>query len=787
MKAVNTKQDWNADNTEQDRDRCCAQQDRNGLKMEQGGNGLKIEQDGSGLKIEQDGSRLKMEQDGNGCLEDDCGMMMEKEQRTSDRMLELERQVQSLLDQTAELEANNRRMLGLISEALSCISTIQSGKTYRMMLMAQRFVIQCLKTNDRRDFINWFSHRMLRKDTTAKALREFDSLEAVRIGLGRAAHRRKSEKIKKMILFASVPFYDVGGGQRSAQLARAFHSLGYRVYYIYGFPCAERGAANLFIPVDEHRRLDEISRDWLAGIMDSQTMAIFEIPYKKFEPYLDLAKKAGCYTVYEHIDNWDTSLGCLFYEAPVFERFLKKADLVTVTAEKLGEKIKEHSRRPYLYLPNAVNTEIFEPLKHYDRPSDLKRGAKTLLYFGSLWGEWFDWEKISYIARMCPDCSVNLIGDYSGCMERVRRKRKNVHFLGIKKQTDLPAYLKYTDYALLPFKGGEIGAYVSPLKIFEYIAMNVRVLAADLPDIQGYPNVFCSNSKEDWVRVIKSGRMPLKDSSVFLSENNWYARCAQLMDRSGMYHRQMPGLSVIILNYNNRNVIRRCVDTLLAHSTRYGYEIIVVDNGSTDGSYEFLAEAYQDQKILLLKNKKNGCSSGRNLGVSRACGEYLCFLDSDQWVVSDYWLDSGLDIFQTNSQIGAAGWAAGWFSKGRAAGPIADSMPNRAISSADIWYRTDIAYLGTGGLVMKKELFETIGGFDEAYDPTCFEDTDLSLQIRDAGYELAYCPYIGIMHLPHQTTKSGSRKHAKLMKRNEEYFVAKWKERRPELLEYYYV
>ncbi len=100
---------------------------------------------------------------------------------------------------------------------------------------------------------------------------------------------------------------------------------------------------------------------------------------------------------------------------------------------------------------------------------------------------------------------------------------------------------------------------------------------------------------------------------------------------------------------------------------------------------------------------------------------------------------------------------------------------------------TDIAYLGTGGLVMERRLFELTGGFDEFYDPTCFEDTDLSLEIRDAGYELAYCPYIGVMHLPHQTTQSGSRQHERLMKRNGEYFQAKWKERREELLEYYYV
>ena len=86
---------------------------------------------------------------------------------------------------------------------------------------------------------------------------------------------------------------------------------------------------------------------------------------------------------------------------------------------------------------------------------------------------------------------------------------------------------------------------------------------------------------------------------------------------------------------------------------------------------------------------------------------------------------------------------------------------------------------------MKKKIFEEIGGFDEFYDPTCFEDTDLSLKIRQKGYDIAYSPYMAIMHLPHQTTKSGSSAHTKLMNRNGEYFKNKWEKIDKSLLEYY--
>ena len=135
--------------------------------------------------------------------------------------------------------------------------------------------------------------------------------------------------------------------------------------------------------------------------------------------------------------------------------------------------------------------------------------------------------------------------------------------------------------------------------------------------------------------------------------------------------------------------------------------------------------------------------------------------------------------------IGAVSWNAGWFSPGTTTGPIVDYLPNRGLSSAAIWFRTDIAYLATSGMLMRKQLFEEIEGFDTYYDPTCYEDTDISLKIRDYGFEIAYCPYMSIMHLPHQTTKSGSPQHTELMNRNGTYFYEKWKKKNPKLLEYY--
>lgn len=238
-------------------------------------------------------------------------------------------------------------------------------------------------------------------------------------------------------------------------------------------------------------------------------------------------------------------------------------------------------------------------------------------------------------------------------------------------------------------------------------------------------------------------------------------------------------ISIIVLNYNNKNIINKCIDSLLKHNKKYNYEIIVVDNQSTDGSYEIL-QKYKN-KIKLTKNIKNGCSSGRNLGVSLSKREYIMFLDSDQWALNGFWLDNYLDIITKRDNVGAIGWAAGWFNKKGFSGQIADNYIFRYMPPQGL-YRTDIGYLGTGGMLMKRNVFNEINGFDLRYDPTCYEDTDISLKIRNKNYDLIYCPYLSIYHLPHQTTESGSEHHLAQMQKNGEYFREKWYNKNKDLI-----
>lgn len=593
---------------------------------------------------------------------------------------------------------------------------------------------------------------------------------------------------QNVYIFGTVPYFDVGGGQRSSQLAKIYNKMGFSVYYIYAYECSEENIPLISIPTTYHKLINNVNYEELEDTVKKDDIFIFEAPIKTFDKFLAMAKIKNAKVIYENIDNWESSLGSMFFDKNTLIMMLENADMVVATAQKLVKQTEEYIKKyckkdkEVFYLANAVDDELFDPRKVYEKPEDMVIGKKTLLYYGSLWGEWFDWDIIETVANSDKDISINLIGDNSGIQHIVDRMPKNVHFLGIKKQLELPAYLKYTDYALLPFKIGKIGDYVSPLKIFEYISMNTKVLATTLPDIENYPNVFSSCKGSDWIKQINSetqiNDMEL-DRDEFINNNNWYNRCTIMLDnlfpeKSKKINEELYGqVSVVVLNYNNKKVIMHCVDTLLKYNSRYNYQIVVVDNMSTDGSYEILQEKYVD-KITLVRNSKNGCSSGRNLGVENSKGKYILFLDSDEWILHKYWLDSYLDTLTNNNQIGAIGWGAGWFNAKGFAYKVVDAyehfyMPPNSIA------RKDIGYLATCGFIMERDLFYKVGGFDLAYDPTCYEDTDLSLKIRHYGKEIYYSKYLGVGHLPHQTTKSGTSAHDKLIREKGEYFLEKWK------------
>ncbi len=181
-----------------------------------------------------------------------------------------------------------------------------------------------------------------------------------------------------------------------------------------------------------------------------------------------------------------------------------------------------------------------------------------------------------------------------------------------------------------------------------------------------------------------------------------------------------PITSVIIPTYNRWPLVVEAVDSVLAQSFQ-DIEIIVVDDGSTDGTTNRLAKF--DGRLRLFTTTRRGVAAARNFGVSQAQGCYVAFLDSD-----DLWLPGKLEtqiaFLDRHPEIQICQTDEIWVRNGVRVNPKA--MHRKP--SGDIFVRSlDLCLISPSAVMMTRELFQRIGGFDESF-PVC-EDYDLWLRV----------------------------------------------------------
>jgi GT2 family glycosyltransferase/glycosyltransferase involved in cell wall biosynthesis len=597
---------------------------------------------------------------------------------------------------------------------------------------------------------------------------------------------------QKLVIFTGIPYDDIGGGQRSAQLTRAALRTGMQVMYVYAYPkydvnkhvnvTSKVKISNLF-----HRNIKDLTVKNYLLFIDENSTVIFEFPHPLFVEYLEISRSRGIRTIFELIDDWSTSLGGNWFEEDVFKKFVLQADIVIGTSIALVRKLREMGRDEALYLPNAANEYIFDNTHSYKRPSDLPEGSVGL-YFGSLYGEWFGWDYIKEAAEQNTNTNFCLIGNKPANIPV--HFPENVHFLGEKKIDELPAYLSSADFGLIPFIPGKITDAVSPIKVFEYLFMAKPVVSTALAEVTDLPLISIARNESEFADLCQKLNNANGDIQTFkniidefISQNSWFSRLQKITEIKGR-----QDVSVIILIHNNRNIIGRCLKSLIDNCSSYLADVIVVDNASEDGGGEYVVENFPT--VRMIRNPMNGCSSGRNLGSKYPNGKYLAFFDSDQWFTSDFCFKEALSILESHAEIGAVGWSAGWLdlSVENLGAPIVDNFPHRAMNKeASIkGYRTDVAYLGTDGLFIPRTVFEATGGFDTEYDPTSFEDTDLSFAVKRLGFEIAYRDLTSIRHEAHQTTRASkdSPEYMELFTRNSKYFLNKWKDYKHYFIKY---
>jgi len=221
------------------------------------------------------------------------------------------------------------------------------------------------------------------------------------------------------------------------------------------------------------------------------------------------------------------------------------------------------------------------------------------------------------------------------------------------------------------------------------------------------------------------------------------------MENTVNFKREQPDLSVIIVSYNTVDLIGNCLKSVLATSniTR---EIFVVDNASSDESSDFIKDKFPS--VHVIANAKNvGFAAANNQVLPQCKGKYIFFLNPDTEVVSDTFSEA-ISFMDANPQVGLAGTKI-MNSDGTLQWSVSYKYPGQKYTTTELSNLPgNIACVLGASMIVRSELIERIGGFDEDFF-LYGEDQDLCLKIRKLGDEIGYIDAAVVVHLGGQSEK----------------------------------
>lgn len=209
-------------------------------------------------------------------------------------------------------------------------------------------------------------------------------------------------------------------------------------------------------------------------------------------------------------------------------------------------------------------------------------------------------------------------------------------------------------------------------------------------------------------------------------------------------------ITVVVVSYNSRNYLQQCLASIQQENS-YPYELIVVDNASQDGSADYVAEYFP--WVRLVRSERNlGFSAGNNVAAQLAQGKYLMFLNPDTVVVPGT-IDKLATILEQHPEVGIATAKILLLNQPEQINTCGNDVHLSGITlcrgaglPADAQAEmTKVSAVSGAAFLMRRELFEALGGFDEDFF-MYLEDTDLSLRARMIGATCVYVPNAVVYH-----------------------------------------
>lgn len=242
-----------------------------------------------------------------------------------------------------------------------------------------------------------------------------------------------------------------------------------------------------------------------------------------------------------------------------------------------------------------------------------------------------------------------------------------------------------------------------------------------------------------------------------------------------------PLVSIIIPVYNQFEYTYNCLKHIEKYTSGISYEIIIGDDCSSDMTIE-LDKIIQG--IRVIHNQKNYQFLRNCNRISKeARGKYLVFLNNDTQVQSG-WLDALVGLMEEDKMVGLAGSklvypnglvqeAGGIVWRDATVLQFGNArQPGEGILNV----KRETDYVSAASIIIRKELWDEMGGFDERFSPAYYEDVDLAFRVREKGYKVMYQSESEVIHFEGITERTSNREQKRKIENNRMLFISKWED-----------